>query len=107
MTLSERRKFRRVPMPAQIQAQAGGAAYSVQAENISVGGVLIRTKDTLEEGQVVQLVFTLPGSKQEIRAKGKVLHVSPEAFMGVQFESLSPHDKEAIEKFVESKEPLP
>jgi len=94
-------------MPAQIQAQAGGAAYSVQAENISVGGMLIRTKETLEEGEAVHLVFTLPGSKREIRVKGKVLHVSPDAFMGIQFETLSPKDQEAIQKFVESKEPLP
>ena len=106
MTLSERRRFRRVPMPAQIQAEAGGEAYAVQAENISVGGMLLRAGRTLEENQKVTLRFTLPGTKKEIRITGTVLHVSPDAFMGVRFENLSPADEAAIKQFVESKEPV-
>ena len=93
-------------MPAQIQAEAGGEAYPVQAENISVGGILLRSKRTLGENQKVTLCFTLPGAKKEIRVTGTVLHVSPDAFMGVCFEDLSPADEAAIKQFVQSKEPV-
>ena len=106
MTLSERRRFRRVPLPAQIQAESGGEAYAVRAENISVGGLLLRADRTLEEKQKVKLRFTLPGTQREICVTGTVLHVSPEAFMGVRFDNLSPADEAAIKQFVESREPV-
>ena len=106
MTLSERRRFRRVPLPAQIQAEAGGAAYSVRAENISAGGMLLRAERTLEQNQKVSLRFMLPGTKKEIQVTGVVLHVSPGAFMGISFENLSDEAKTAIQAFVESNEPV-
>lgn len=102
MDASERRKYRRVPLPIQIHAETGGETYVVKAENISLGGMLIRAETTLEENERVTLSFTLPGTQREIRAEGIILHVSPGAFMGVRFESLSPADQAAIEAFIES-----
>lgn len=93
-------------MAAQIQAEAGGEAYTVKAENISAGGMLLRTRRTLEENEKVTLRFTLPGTKKEIRVTGTILHVSPDAFMGVSFDHLSPADEAAIKAFVESTEPV-
>lgn len=106
MTLSERRRFRRVPMPIQIQAESGGGGQMVQAENISIGGMLIRASKTMEEAQRVTLRFTLPGTQREIRVEGTVLHVSPNAFMGVRFDKLSAADEKAIEEFVNSKDSI-
>lgn len=106
MTLSERRRFRRVPLPIQIQAESGGGAYAVQAENISAGGMLLRATRTMNENQKVVLRFKLPGTEKEVRVEGTVLHVSPNAFMGVRFDKLSAADEKAIQEFVESKEPV-
>jgi uncharacterized protein (TIGR02266 family) len=104
LTVQERRRFRRVPISTFIEAQAGGESHSVTAENISPGGMLIRSTKTLPEGSLVTLVFTLPGSKREFRITGKILHVSPNAFMGIRFENLTPDDQQAITIFVDSKE---
>ena len=87
-------------MVAKIQAEAGGKPHIVEARNISVGGMLIRTAMSIQEKQTLRLRFTLPGSDNEITVTGMVQHVSPEAFIGVRFEGLSPEALAAIEKYV-------
>lgn len=87
-------------MVAKIQAEAGGKPQIVEARNISVGGMLIRTAMNVQEKQTLRLRFTLPGSDKEITVSGVVQHVSPEAFIGVRFEAISPEALAAIEKYV-------
>jgi uncharacterized protein (TIGR02266 family) len=101
---TDRRRFRRVPISTRIEAQVGGESHSVTAENVSPGGMLIRSSKTLPEGTKVKLIFTLPGTKQEFRLSGTVLHVSPDAYMGVRFDDLTPEQVQALTLFVESKE---
>ena len=100
MTSVEKRKFRRVPMVAKIEAETRGKQGIVEARNISVGGMLLRAAETLAEGQTIRLHFTLPGSDQEIIVQGTVQHVSPGAFMGVRFDGLDPQALAAIEGYV-------
>ncbi len=100
MTTPDKRKFRRVPMVAKISGEAGGKPYLVEARNISVGGMLLHTAMTLAENQRLRLKFTLPGAQEEISAIGVVQHVSPDAFMGVRFEGLTPQALAAIERYV-------
>ena len=100
MTTIEKRHYRRVPMGTQIKAEAGGKTFSMEACNISVGGMLIKTPRTLEEKQNVKLEFTLPGSDHALSVQGTVQHVSPGAFMGVAFDDLAPEHRAAIVKYV-------
>jgi c-di-GMP-binding flagellar brake protein YcgR len=106
----ERRRFRRVQIPARIRIQGGRRApevFEATAENISEGGVLLSTTHTLELNAKVLLAFTLPGMQKEIRVTGTVLHVSSDIYMGVRFDNLAAADKEVIQKFVAIAEPVP
>ena len=97
----EQRKARRVPIVAQIEAQSGGFPFIAVTENISEGGLMVRTTRALEQGQIVHLKFTLPDSSQrEIRANGVVQHCTIGQSIGVKFEDMDPADLAAIQSFV-------
>jgi Tfp pilus assembly protein PilZ len=104
VAMEEKRKFRRVPMAAQIQGEAGDVPYAAEARNISVGGMLIRTSHTLREGQSIRLRFQLPGTVGKLSISGVVQHVSPEAYMGIRFTELSPEDFKRIKDYVDAAE---
>ncbi|HXE75294.1 MAG TPA: PilZ domain-containing protein [Candidatus Xenobia bacterium] len=97
----EKRVSRRVPIVARVEAHGGAGPHIILAQNISVGGMLVRTADTLPEGDTIQLRFMLPGIDREIRATAVVQHVTPGEFMGVRFTELGPEDAAAIREFVE------
>lgn len=96
----EKRKFRRVALDTAVGAEAGGKPIQVESRNISVGGMLVRADATLPQHTPVNLRFTLPGTASEIRTAATVQHVSPDAFMGLQFEGLSAAARAAIEEYV-------
>ncbi len=97
----DQRKSRRVPIVAQIEAQAGGFPFIAVSENISEGGLLVRTTRTMESGQVVHLKFTLPdASQREIRVNGVIQHCSAGQSMGVKFEDMDPADLAALQNFI-------
>ncbi|MBI3405559.1 MAG: PilZ domain-containing protein [Acidobacteria bacterium] len=97
----EQRKARRVPIVAQIEAQSGGFPFIAVTENISEGGLMVRTSRTIEQGQIVHLKFTLPdASQREIRANGIVQHCAVGQSIGIKFEDLDPADLAAIQTFV-------
>lgn len=100
--MSAKRATRRVPIVAKIEAQAGGFPFIALAENISEGGMLVRTASPLDEGAVVHLVFTLPGTERQIKVNATVRHVKPEQSMGLKFEDLDDDDVEAVRKYVET-----
>lgn len=87
-------------MGTEVQAEAGGKTTSMEACNISIGGMLIKTPNTLNEKQKMKLEFTLPGTNHPLSVRGTVQHVSPGAFMGVAFDDLSPENRAAITNYV-------
>ncbi|GEM_PF-2025089 len=96
----EKRKYRRVALDTAVEAESGGKPLHVESRNISVGGMLARASVTLPQHAAVNLRFTLPGSPSVIQATATVQHVSPDAFMGLQFEGLSAAALAAIEDYV-------
>ncbi len=87
-------------MVAPVEIQAGDSLLSAEARNISVAGMLIRSSSTFPEQTVARFSFSLPGTPQKISVGGVILHVSPDAYMGVRFDDVSPADRAAIEQFV-------
>lgn len=85
-----------------VRAEAAGHPYSVEGRNISVGGMLVKTEKTLEEGIALRLEFQLPGEAKPIQATGVVQHVMPGSFMGIRFVDLSEADRRRIEGYVEA-----
>jgi len=100
--MTDKRSARRVPLVIRIEAQAGGSPRILLAQNISAGGILLRSADPLAEGTTLQLKFILPGADGEIRVAARVQHVTPGEFAGAQFLDLNPTDAEAIRRFVEA-----
>lgn len=100
--MSAKRATRRVPIVAKIEAQAGGFPFIALAENISEGGMLVRTASPLDEGSVVHMRFTLPDTNLEIKVNATVRHVVPGESMGMKFEDLDDKDLEAVKKYVET-----
>lgn len=82
--------------------------------NISTTGVFIRTPKPLDKGVELEISFTLPNTKKEIRTKAVVRWTSgPEApkgtkpdphnpqGMGVQFVKMASRHKKLVDKYVE------
>lgn len=97
-----KRVMKRVPFVAKIEAQAGGFPFIAIAEDISEGGVRVKTTNPLDENAVVHLRFTLPNSDREITVNGVVRHVTPGAAMGVQFSEIDPSDLDTIKTYIAS-----
>ena len=104
--MTEKRQFRRVPLEAWVEVEAGGKLYRLECRNISIGGMLLRGDETLRENETFRMKFSLPGRVEPITINGIVQHVSPEAFMGVRFEGMPDEVRAAIEHFV-SQAPAP
>lgn len=98
----EKRRFRRVPMVTTIQIEIGDARVNAEARNISTNGMLIRSSQTFGENQQVRIWFTIPGTSQPLSVRGTILHVSPDAYMGVRFDEVSAQAGSFIESYVES-----
>ena len=97
----EKRQFRRAALSVPVDVEAGERSFRLYSRNISVGGMLLRGDETLEENQTFRMRFNLPGCNETITANGIVQHVSPDAFMGVRFTDLAADVRSAIERFVE------
>lgn len=100
--MEDRRSSRRLAIVVKIEAQAGGFPFIALSENLSTGGMLIRTTDPLPEGQLVHLKFSVPGSERVIRADATVEHIVPAQFMGVAFVAINADDQEALEELAKS-----
>lgn len=97
----EKRVSRRVPIVTRVEARAGEGPHIILAHNISTGGMLVRTANTVPEGETIQLHFSLPGVEREIRLAAIVQHTTPGEFMGLRFTEVSAADADAIRQFVE------
>ncbi len=103
----ERRRFPRAQLVFRVDYRTPEALFNEFAENISEGGIFIKTKNPLEVGTEIIIEFLLPVLKEPIRVKGRVewhtnlpgvSHHPPG--MGVSFQELSPEDKEKINRVV-------
>ena len=98
---SESRVHRRVPLGVPIQFLTGAKVTGI-AENISVGGVLVRVKDPLPWDELVTISFALPGSTEALQIGARVAHIVPGMFMGLEFHECPAEAAQRIEAYVRS-----
>lgn len=98
----ERRRFRRVPLVTQIELLGPGTGSVGRMEDISVGGLLMATRDTFEPQTEIAFRFNLPPIPpgQPIEGHGVVAHAQSGKWMGIQFQLLSEEHWKAIAEFV-------
>ncbi|MBI3180783.1 MAG: PilZ domain-containing protein [Myxococcales bacterium] len=106
MSKSNRRRHSRVrakAVAAHLQTDRGSTSCYV--DNISEGGLFIRTSEVLPSGMAVSLTLVRPGMKKGLRLTGRVVNAfTPDEAMerglspgmGVQFDPLEPDCTERL-----------
>jgi hypothetical protein len=73
----DRRDSDRVPIRLLVRDAALGGSFEERAGNLGLGGVYY-TEGHPPVGNRVELRFLLPGTRDEVRARGEILRVSRE-----------------------------
>jgi len=79
-----RRKFARKPYFMPVDFATPDRAFSGFIQNISSGGLLIETLETLPVGEQLTLSFMRPKSRDYVKVGGEVVRKIPDGF-GVKF----------------------
>jgi len=72
--------------------------------DLSLGGILVLSRDTLEPKSGVRVRFDLPSGRR-LDVQGEVVHSTPGVRMGIKFLALNPDDQRAIAEFAEQIKP--
>lgn len=97
-----RRGSPRVVLGMPISYRFGNTIAAALTQNLSRGGIAIRTSSPLARGTTARLRFRLPGSKHDIEAEAIVCWSDTTVGMGLKFERVSPADQAAIDDFVDA-----
>ncbi|MHB8873608.1 MAG: PilZ domain-containing protein [Myxococcaceae bacterium] len=96
MVTYNRRRHRRVTAKGlTIQLESDTGMRPCIVENLSTGGVFLRTSELSPVGSEIDLTVTRPGMKKPIRIRGRVasaLDTQQLVGMGVEFRSVDPDD---------------
>ena len=96
----EKRIHKRVPLHVPLECRSDQMTIQVEAENISIGGLLVRAEKTFSWDEEISVSFLWPDSKETFQAQARVAHVVPDAFMGVEFIDLPVESKKRIEHYL-------
>lgn len=96
----------------EVRYKTAGAFIQEYTENISMGGLFVRTEQPLNVGDLVKLTVFLPGADRQLIVEGSVAHREAPRFladadgavsgMGVEFIELSMEDRQALAAYVKS-----
>jgi glutaredoxin len=98
------RKHPRVWLDTQVESLASGVTSIGRAENLSVGGLLVYTRQTFDPRTDVVVRFSLPRG-HAVEGRGVVAHANRGVRMGIRFTELKEEDRVAIEEFVQAIQP--
>jgi uncharacterized protein (TIGR02266 family) len=109
---SHRRGHQRFSVDLDVSLGSDHNFYSGFAENLSVGGVFVATHQLRPVGETVEVCIHLPDGT-EVRAAGEVRWVrlfnsesDMPPGMGLRFGQLEPTANQAIERFLNQREPI-
>lgn len=99
ITNEEKRRSDRKKLIVDVQFEGGDTTGIASTENISVGGLFIKTNREFEDGTPLRLTLTLDGT--EVSINGFVVFVEEGHGVGVRFEDLSPNKEELIKREIQ------
>jgi type IV pilus assembly protein PilZ len=112
-----RRQSPRIKARLKVRFKNANAFISEYTQNISKGGLFVRTRKPCASGSIVEVVLVIPDTEQEVSAMGDVIHVvdaeaateARPAGMGLELKEISPEAKALIEGYISDrlKEELP
>jgi len=83
---------------------AGGKSMTGRTGDISLGGILVFSRDTLEPKSAVRVRFDLPSGRR-VDIEGEVVHSTPGVRMGIKFIALNRDDQRAIAEYADQIKP--
>lgn len=83
----ELREYPRKPFPIPVEHSSNGVSFVYFIQNISNGGVFIRTDGNFHISQKIILTFSLPTVEKGIKVSGRVVRVDSQG-IGVKFDEL-------------------
>ena len=98
----ERRRAPRLNTSMTVVLSKGEAYYVVESENVSDSGLCLRSKKVFPVGTQHHLVFGRPPELPRLSAEGIVRWSEGGKGVGVEFTSISPDDRQALLRFVNS-----
>lgn len=98
--MSEKRCAPRVPILTQVEAQGDASTALGHARDISLGGMLIETPETLSRGATVIVRFFIPPDRKPVQAAGRVVRVEDGKTMGIAFLGLRQTDQEKVLQYI-------
>ena len=102
-TIEERRGAPRFIASLTVVLSKGGAHYVVETENISETGLCLRSEEVFPVGTQHRLLFARPPELPPLSAEGIVRWSEGGKGVGVEFTSMSPDDRQALLRFVNSR----
>ena len=107
--VNQKPRIPRVPITIRVTYDYEDAYIFGYAENLSKGGIFIKTITPVGIGGRLMVQFSLPGSEHIIKCEGRVIWVYPPESkdkeghppgMGVEFTKINTADIEQISQFV-------
>ncbi|MBW2735630.1 MAG: TIGR02266 family protein [Deltaproteobacteria bacterium] len=111
---AEKRRERRYELKLDVTYFSEHNFFTGFAENISSGGIFVATYDPRPLGDVLDVLFTVPGLQEPSRARGRVvwlrehdpLNPDSVAGMGLRFEEIDGCTTEAVNRFIQHRDPI-
>ncbi|MFQ5817579.1 MAG: PilZ domain-containing protein [Terriglobia bacterium] len=102
LILEERRQFQRVRVSLPMECQHDQDKRTGISVDLSARGARVKTKPAYPAESYLELGFELPAKPEvTVRPAGRVVRVTPEEEMGIQFLKLSAEERRQITDFVE------
>ena len=102
--LGQRRQDGRVPLELWMEEVVGEEVYFRRTGNVGIGGVYFDNAITHEKGTEVTLIFTLPGDREMVVARGTVINKATKQNplgMRVRFIKTEGNGKARIRTFID------
>lgn len=104
----DKRLLQRAPVAVPVTFTIGESSHTGNLMNIGESGLFLKTKSYLLAGSVLEITFSLPGSRRTFNLKGIVMWATtlgtPDDLFegaGIAFTSILEKEKEALKRFVE------
>ncbi|MGC8927916.1 MAG: PilZ domain-containing protein [Myxococcota bacterium] len=105
--MTEKRKFKRIPVGFQVKYTIGEVSGVAQAVDVSSGGIFINLRSTPKVGEKVYLSFILPGTtaREQIKIIGEISRVSKDedekkSGIGILFVAVPTAAKKTLEEYI-------
>ncbi len=103
--LSEKRRFRRVPLAVQVEHEGG--SFLGTSKDVSAGGMFIETGSPVSAYTDLRVRFNLDDGGPVVRAAVEVRYAVENHGIGVRFTEISAADRDRIDAYVRRGEPGP